>query len=102
MSRIRSEIKPVPPAHVCAHFGVTPHSFCTINEAMARLGLSRVRVRELIEQGRLGVPRQQWGQDRRVGGVREAFRAKEAGAEESLCGNVIAANHSPQPLSFPV
>lgn len=58
MSRIRPEIKPMPPAAVCAHFGI---EYCTVNQAMARLGLSRARVRELIEQGRLGVPKQQWG-----------------------------------------
>jgi hypothetical protein len=54
MSRIRPEIKHLPPI-------VAASWYCTIAEAMAFLGLSRVRVRELIEQHRLGEPAQCWG-----------------------------------------
>ena len=54
MSRIRPEIKRLEPAAAGAWY-------CTVRDAMAWLGLSRARVRELIEQGRLGTLGQCWG-----------------------------------------
>jgi excisionase family DNA binding protein len=52
--RIRPEIKRVPPP-------VAASWYFTIDEAMAYLALSRVRIRELIDQNRLGEPAQCWG-----------------------------------------
>jgi excisionase family DNA binding protein len=76
MSRIRDEIAAMPPFAVCAQLGF---EYCTIDEAAARLGVSRRRVRELIEQCRLGTPRQRWGRIFVPVGLVERFERRKPG-----------------------
>jgi len=52
--RIRPEIKRVSPAEAGSWY-------CTIGEAQTYLMVSRLRIRQLLAEGRLGEPAQCWG-----------------------------------------